>query len=60
MQDTPKVTSETTPQSMYVEYYTHSFLNRSNIKESILTNIINIMEEIYAVGTFVNMVFIQA
>ncbi len=26
MQDTPKVTSEVTPQSMYVEYYTHSFL----------------------------------
>ena len=28
MQDTPKVTSEVTPQSMYVEYYMHSFLSR--------------------------------
>ncbi len=27
MQDRPKVTSEVTPQSMYVEYYTHSFFS---------------------------------
>ena len=31
MQDTPKVTSEVTPQSMYVEYYTHSFLTLQQI-----------------------------
>ncbi len=28
MQDTPKVTSEVTPQSMYAEYYMHSFLTK--------------------------------